>query len=459
MTDLQRPFPFQAIGAQYLAERDQAFLADDMGLGKSCQCICAADLVHAKDILVICPANVRVNWEREFERFSPFDRPSFVVFTGKDLVPLSGVVICSYETALAHAPRLKSKMWDVLILDEAHFLKERTAKRTKMVYGRNSAFPGLTAKAKRVWRVSGTPAPNDASEMWTHLKSAGITKENYWDFVYRFCAGYDSGFGFKITGHKNVDELKTLMGKFMIRRLKEEVMPELPNINFEEFTVERGEVVLDPDFYEHIQKKGEEDFFARIKQSDTVLKQSFAAVKDSRMPAEDRLRILEATSASMITLRRYIGMAKLDACCEKIAAELAGGRLRKVVIFGIHQCVIEGARQRLRKFGAVTLYGNTPPATRQKNIDKFIKNPACRVFIGNVNAAGIGIDGLQKVCHDVIFFEQSWVPSDNAQAAMRVHRIGQTKPVRVRVFNLYKSIDEQVQRTLLRKMQELLRLF
>lgn len=499
---LESLFEYQRTGALWLAPKAQALLADDMGLGKSAQAVYGCDLVGAENILVLCPASVRVNWEREFRKFSPFDRPCKVFFVGGEAVPEGpGVFVCSYDlitvptvekakrrlksctkaaqedpeqasemlraqTTMAQMKKLNlqrkaflralySRQWDVLIVDEAHYLKERDADRTRRVYGYTSQHPGFSQRAKRVWRLTGTPAPNNASELYTHLKSAGILTEPYWDFVFRFCR-FDRN-GDKIVGHKNVDELKRLLEPFMLRRKKEDVLKDLPPIRYQTVAIERSAVDLDPWFWDHVRKAGEEAFLKGLEENDTTLRRALQAVSGGDAPYRNRLGVLESMAQSMATLRRYIGMAKMPNCCAIIEEELKSGALDKVVIFAVHRDVIELTRQRLRKFGPVTLYGGTPPQTRQANIDKFMTDPKCRVFIGNVHAAGTGIT-LTSAC-EVAFFEQDWVPATNAQAAMRVHRIGQTRPVRVRVFELDKSVDEQVQETLLRKMRELTKIF
>jgi len=440
----------------------QALLADEMGLGKSCQTILAADMVGAQDILVVCPASVRVNWEREFERFSPMDRPCTVLMSGKDKLPAGGVVICSYDMLQTFNHMFKIRQWDVLVLDEAHYLKERSAQRTKAVYGRGAKWPGLAAAAKRVWRLTGTPAPNDASELWTHLKSMGVTTSDYWDFTFRYCTGFDSNYGFKITGMKNTAELKSTLNTVMLRRKKEHVLTKLPPITFHQVTVDRSHVELDPVFFESLHRLGpdmkaaEGKFYGELKVADQSLRQALTAVSGPGRPNEARLGILVSMASSLGTLRRYIGMSKLPACIDIITDDLLADPTLKIVIFAVHQSVIEEARLRLAKFGAVTLYGGTPAAKRQANIDKFQKNPKCRVFIGNVQAAGVGI--TLTAAHQVVFVEQSWVPAENAQAAMRCHRIGQTKHVHVRIMSLAKSVDEQVNETLARKSRELTKL-
>ncbi len=198
MRGVEVAFPHQLVGAHFLSNHRQALLADEMGLGKSCQAVVGADLIGANNILVLCPAAVRINWQREFERFSPLDRPCTVLLTGKDRVPTSGVVVCSYDLLVNETVRNRLKLteWDLLVLDEAHALKERSAKRTRSVYGHSSRSLGLISRAKRTWRLTGTPAPNNASELYTHLKSAGLIEMPCWDFVARFCTGFDSGFGF-----------------------------------------------------------------------------------------------------------------------------------------------------------------------------------------------------------------------------------------------------------------------
>lgn len=453
--NLETPFPYQLVGADFLAANPHALLADEMGLGKSAQVIRACDLVGAQNILIVCPAAVRVNWEREFQRFSPFDRPASIIETGKDR-PKDGVNIVSYDLLAANEKvrqACRDRRWDVLALDEAHYLKERSAKRTKAIYGHNK-HPGIAHSAKRVWPITGTPAPNNASEMYPHLKHAGLTRQSYWDFVYTYCDGFDSDYGYKITGHRNVHQFRQLLSGFMLRRKKEEVMTELPPITFHTVTVDRSKVELDPYFYENWRPIGVEAFLQQLKDVDTALKTSLALQREGHHHnANDALTLLASYAKTTATLRRYIGLAKTPRVCEILEEELASGALEKVVIFCVHQQVIEMCRQKFRKYNPVTLFGGTPAKKRQENIDAFQKDPRCRVFIGQIQAAGTGI--TLTAAHEVVMLESSWVPADNAQAAMRCHRVGQTKPVRVRMFVCAGSVDEQVMRVVANKTREI----
>jgi SWI/SNF-related matrix-associated actin-dependent regulator 1 of chromatin subfamily A len=459
--ELETPFPYQVEGAAFLARTPQALLADDMGLGKSAQVVIACDIAAADPILIVCPAAVRINWSREFMRFSPMDRACTILTTGADRPSPAGVTVVSYDL-LGSNEKVKAACkaieWDVLVLDEAHFLKERSAKRTKAIYGGNSRQPGVSHSAKRIWRLTGTPAPNNASELYTHLKSAGIETRNYWDFVFEFCAGFDSDFGFKITGHKNTDKLKALMAQFMLRRKKDDVMKQLPEIVFQHVTVERSQVQLDPYFYENWRAVGVKAFLGEMEHMDKALKIALKAVETKQgVPVDDRLKLLEGMSKTTATLRRYIGLAKLPRVLEIVEQELIDNPKLKIVLFAIHKDVIECSREKLRKYGAVTLYGGTPSEKRQLHIDRFMNDPKCRVFIGNIQAAGTGI--TLTVANEVVFIESDWVPANNAQAAMRCHRIGQTRPVRVRHFSCAGSVDEDVMRTLVHKTRELTKIF
>ena len=460
MPDLETLFPYQIEGANFLASMPQAMLADEMGLGKSAQVVHACDLIHADHILVVCPAAVRINWSREFQRFSPLDRECKVLTTGYDRAAQTGVNILSYDLIASNEKvrqGIRAMEWDVVVMDECHYAKERSAKRTRAMYGHNGKN-GVIHFSKRTWRLTGTPAPNNASELYTHLRSAGIETRNYWDFVYEFCDGFDSSYGFKITGHKNVPKLKELLARFMLRRKKEDVMSQLPPITYAHVTVERSQVQLDPYFYENWRAVGATQFMRDMEQMDRATKIALKAVESGyNVNVEDRLKLLEAMAKSTATLRRYIGLAKLPRVLEILEQELVENPKLKLVLFAIHKDVIECTREKLRKFIPVTLYGNTPAEKRQHNIDRFQTDPKCRVFIGNIQAAGTGI--TLTAANEVAFIEADWVPANNAQAAMRCHRIGQTRPVRVRFFSCAGSVDEDVMKTLVHKTRELSKIF
>lgn len=457
-------FEYQTTGAEWLASKSQAMLADDMGLGKTVQAIVAMDKVGASKVLVVCPASVRTNWGREISKFSTTPRDVKVIVGGRQDFLEDGVNIISYDTLVSGQRMCTEAMriqWDVLVLDEAHYLKERTAKRTKLIYGFLKK-KGLIASAKHVWRLTGTPMPNNASELYTHLKSMGVVDQSYWDFVGDFCAGFQSNFGFKVTGVKNAEQLKGLLNQVMLRRKKDQVMTQLPPISFHEILVEKSQVDLDPWFYEECQMIGVDDFLKGLRDTDRSLRSALATVSAGpsarntnakHAGVDESLQIVKAFSGSTPTLRKYIGLAKLPNVLDIIEDELTHKVIDKIVLFALHKSVISETADRLAKFNPVVIQGSTTPNGRTRAVDEFQNNPKTRVFIGQIIAAGTGI--TLTAASEVAFLETDWVPANNAQAAMRCHRIGQTNPVRVRFFTCEKSVDEYVMKTVVMKTAQI----
>jgi SWI/SNF-related matrix-associated actin-dependent regulator 1 of chromatin subfamily A len=159
--------------------------------------------------------------------------------------------------------------------------------------------------------------------------------------------------------------------------------------------------------------------------------------------------MLRADSVALARLRRLTGIAKASTTVELLQDELATGALDKVVVFAHHREVLRTLAAGLARFGVVTVDGDTSPARRQAAIDRFQTDSATRVFLGQITAASTAIT-LTAACH-VVFAEASWVPADNLQAAKRVHRIGQTRPVLVRFISLAGSLDEAITEVLRRK--------
>lgn len=408
------PFPYQLVGADWLATKRHALLADEMGLGKTVQAVLAAKKIGAERILAVCPAVARFTWARHFGWAG---YRAFPILSRRDYqyrVPNEGVVVTSYD--LLDVVQLMEQ-WDVIIADECHFLKSLEAQRTNNLYSKR----GLVHLADVFWNVSGTPVPNHAGELWQMLYVFGVYRKSYEEFVAEFCVVRDTPYGERITGTKtkNIPALRALLAPFMLRRKKKDVLKDLPEILFADLPL-----------------PGEPVDFSVMDHAD--------------------LEALETIYESVSALRRHVGLSKVAAIVDLVRDELDAG-LDKIVLFAIHRDVIAMLETALKRYGAVSLHGGTPAAQREKNRVRFQTDPKCRVFIGQVIAAGTAID-LTAACH-AIFVESDWVPGNNAQAAMRLHRIGQTRPVLIRFASLGGSLDEQIQATLRRKAKQLVQLF
>lgn len=448
-------FPYQIEGHTWLADKKAALLADEMGLGKTVQAIRGLDSIHAKNILVICPAIARVNWAREFEMWSLTGIKGTVLQNLRDK-PLDNTAnICSFDYATENYQSLSTIKWDALIVDESHFLKGVDAKRSRAILGRD----GIVRSTKRTWLLTGTPAPNHAGELWIILYTFGLTKMKHEEFIQYFCMTRKTSYGIKVSGtnQDRIPELKQLLNPIMLRRLKKDVMKELPDIFYSHLTIEPGLVNFDilPSFaHFFIPTDRRKEMHQELSRQEKLLKDVFSNMKKDN---EDALGAINSIADSISTIRRFVGLQKVEAVVETVKAEFAAKKYEKLVIFATHRDVIEGLREGLKEFKAVTLYGGTPPEKRQRNIDKFQRQPHCKVFIGNILAAGTAV--TLTAAHDILIVEPDWVPGNNAQAVMRVHRIGQKETVSVRFVNLANSLDQQINYILSKKTKDLTLIF
>lgn len=453
---MDQAFEYQIAGGKFLTEPGFGkLLADEMGLGKTRQAILGLGSVLAKKVLIICPSVARINWLREIELWSEQKNHIEIMTSLTDKPQSPGVVICSFDYSTRNFRELNQITWDVLIVDEAHFLKSHDALRSKAVLGSS----GLVRSTKKCWLLTGTPAPNHAGELWIMLYVFGVTKMTYDAFIREFCILRPTTYGLKIVANRpeKFPELRSMLAKIMLRRLKKDVMKELPPISFHHVNVEPGLVDFEilPSFTQFFMPTDRrKELTAEINRQQKLLEDVFTNMSQGN---DNKINAIESIAQSVSTLRRYVGLQKVDPAVELIRGELESKAYDKIVIFAIHRDVIENMRLGLRDFGAVVIYGGTDPEKRQKNIDRFQNNPKCRVFIGNIHAAGTAIT-LTKA-HHVVFVEQDWVPGNNAQAIMRVHRIGQEQPVSVRFVLLDGTIDTKIGYILKRKTEQLTQIF
>lgn len=433
-------FGYQIEGAIFASLRRHVLLADEMGLGKTAQAIAAADLTNAERVLVLCPASARLNWVREFKKFSPRQREPTVI-CNSTILKLTELTVCSYD--LATKKKIKQLLlgvqWDLLILDESHYLKNPEAERTKAALGKN----GVVHRAKRVLPISGTPSPNHAGELWVVMYTFGVTKLSYEAFLARYCEGYDADHGWKVTGNKveHLPELREKLEKILMRRKKSEVLKELPPMRFDEVLIEPSPVDIARWFPEA--------------ESAGLLEQLDVEAELMRRVLIGNLEDLRAEFHTA-TLRRYTGLSKVPGVIELLKDDFESG-LDKIVVFAVHRDVIDLLAQGLREYNPVTLYGGMSVTAKQESVDRFQNDQTCRLFLGNVQAAGTNI--TLTAAAELMFVESSWSPSDNAQCAMRIHRIGQQRKCRVRFVALNGSIDRDVQAALRRKIQTLSELY
>ena len=388
--------PFQQAGAQFLASRYHALLADEMGLGKTVQAIAAAQEVGARDVLVVCPASVRSNWESEIEEcFAQGPRPNW------NIVSYNGAV--NYRDDMA-------RVWDLLILDEVHFLKTPESQRTQAIFGNKT---GIARRAKRIWGLTGTPVLNRPRELYPILKTlaspAIAPYDSFPKFTQRFCGAYFDGRGINTKGASHLDDLSSRLSSFMLRRTKEEVLPELPPRIVTRVALDLTAEDLEPVYAEESNISNREAYLSPTHED-------YAALGD------------------LARLLRVTGEAKVRGTAEFVRDILETEE--KVVVFAYHRSVIERLSEELTGYGVVQYHGGMNDKEKASAVQEF-KGVGKRIFVGQITAAGTGINGLQEVCSCCVFGELSWVPGVMDQAMGRLHRMGQRGSAGGGVVNCY----------------------
>ena len=469
--------PYQWDGALWLAEpkHARAGLFDDPGLGKTATTLLAAQLVGASRVLVLAPSIVASNWCDEVRRFWPHAVPELADFgayqlsrhtTGPvDPTARPRVVVTTHGLLLRKLrEQLFAQTWDAVILDESHFFRGPDAARSIAFYGARGSdgvvSGGLVERARRVWCLSGTPMPNHAAELWTFLtlfpdrirsQRGGVLS---WDsFARKMCRTRQTVYGLEIVGNRDAAAIRAAMAGTYLRRLKKDVLASLPPVRFQT-------VRLIGDASGELRQVAEATTRA-LAAWDTREEQIADDREAKGLPPIPALPAKQASDAALwsalesntaaSTFFRLCGLAKVRAASELLADELETGAIKKVVVFARHSEVIAQLSDNLRRFGVVTVTGTTTSADRAQNVRQFQTDPAVRVFVGNIIAAGTG--ATLTAASELVFVEMSGVPGENRQAADRIHRLGQTEPVRVRFLALAGTADEKVTRRLRRKLQ------
>lgn len=434
-------YPYQSAGAEWLASNPRACLADDMGLGKTVSTIAAAGLVGAKRVLVLAPTCVVWNWKSEFETWAPERATPAVVSAGRMAAKITAndTVIVTHGLLLNETVRAEilRHTWDVVVLDESHFFRSHTAKRTQSFYGVGPyGGPGTTGvvdAAERVWCLSGTPAPNNASELWTMLHGLWPEEfpERFVDFRDRYCETRWQPYGdnVKIVGNRNVADLRKRLAGKILRRKKDDVLKDLPPVRYQQVNL-------------HATQRPQE-----IAALEGELGPTLRKLLDEATDPAEAFELL-GSKKQFAAYRRLCGLAKADAAADLIEMELEGG-LEKVVLFAHHGAVVARLEERLKRFGVSTITGATSATARRDAVADFQSNPSARVIVCNIVAGGTGTT-LTASAH-VVFVEMSYVPGENAQAADRIRRIGQKQSCLVRFVALEGTLDASLVGVLRRK--------
>jgi len=438
-------FPYQQAGISFAMGRESTFLADEMGLGKTIQAIGVINATKPATVLVICPATLKINWKKEMERWL-VDPYRIHILNSADTFPVNvEIVVMNYDIAAKFEKEIRSITWGLIVADEAHYMKNPKAKRTIAILGSGKKIPGIKADKKIL--MTGTPITNRPIEIFPLVSYLWPTIfNNMWHFGKRYCGAENTGWGWDFSGATNMEELQGLLrSSGMVRRLKADVLKELPPKT-------RQVVVLPSDSVKSL--IGKES--AQSKLFETEIKDLQKAVRTAKAQKDegaykDAVSMLRKANnvafTEMAAIRKELAIAKIPFVVEYVNNILEEGE--KVVVMAHHRDVVDAIQN---EFGlsAVKLYGGMTEVEKSSNVERFQIDPTCKVFIGSIQAAGVGI--TLTAAQKMVFAELDWTPANMLQAEDRIHRIGQTGSALIQQLVFDGSLDAKMAETLVRKM-------
>lgn len=419
------PLSHQKEAIEKLVGSKRFILADDMGLGKTTSTIIAALETNAKKILIICPASLKINWEREIANYS--DRSVFIC-EGKKFSTDSDFVIINYDILKNfHDPKDKENSvlfnynFDLVILDEAHMISNVQAQRTKII---NSFVKNIN----RVWLLTGTPMTSRPMNYYNLLSIIeSPVAQNWMAYAIRYCQGYQFMAGkrkvWNVTGASNLEELRERTSKQILRRLKEEVL-DLP------------EKIITP-------------VYLRLKSKD--YENLMGEYYDWYDKNPEESSSLTVQFSKLMKVRKVIANEKTKQTIEFAENILEQGK--KVIIFTNFTDTLQTIYQHFGK-QAVYLDGSCSNSVRQQAVDEFQNNDKIRVFVGNLKAAGVGL--TLTSAEVVIMNDLSFVPAEHSQAEDRAYRYGQKSNVLV-YYPIFENTIEAAIYDILNKKKQIIK--
>jgi SNF2 family DNA or RNA helicase len=416
-----KAFKHQENGIEFLLKNKKCILADDMGLGKTYQAIVAALEVESERVLVVCPSSLKINWMREIQNFCE----DVSIIKGKHWDPDRFTIINYDILKNFHTIEERGKKYeewelrreivefnpDLIILDEAHFVKNHKSIRGKILKDISKKY-----SPERVWLLTGTPIANRPMDYFNLLSIIDSPVTNNWvHFAKTYCEGMRfkkaGRFIWVTTGASNLEELGAKTKRTILRRKKEEVL-DLP------------EKLITPVYLELENVDGYKNVW-----EDYMEQRRLDGKKGN--PAKDLVE--------MTLLRTFIAMETVPYTIEKTEEALELNK--KTIIFCNFNDEMDSF---IRHFGdkCVCVRGGMSDKQKQHAVDRFQEDDSCMVFVGQIKAAGVGLT-LTKA-EIVIMNSLDWVPGNHEQAEDRAYRIGQKETVNIYYMLIDDTIDTLV---------------
>jgi superfamily II DNA or RNA helicase len=418
-------------------------LADEPGLGKTAQALLAAEAAKAYPLLVVVPNVVKTNWAREAARWTP-GRPATVVQgNGEAVNGFADIVVLNYEVLDRHMGWLSDFGFRGMVVDEAHFIKNKTSQRSQHVLALCDRIRSRTARPL-LMALTGTPLINDIDDFRAIWQFLGWIDDRQ-PLAELMDALEETGLtpadrGFHAAARQCVIDLG------IVRRRKLDVAADIPARRIADLPVE-----LEGRAGRSI-RAAERDLACRmVARYETALanRSSDAGVQGidhdlvRRVARSELKEAMTAQSGeNVFTMMRRIGQAKAELAAD-YATQLARSA-GKVVFFAKHVDVMDAAEQTFARQGVrfSSIRGDQTPTARQANIDSFVNDPDVTVAVCSLTAAGVGLN--LQVASNIVLAELSWTDAEQTQAIDRSHRIGQPEPVTAWRIIAAQTIDARI---------------
>jgi len=402
------PLSHQKEAIEKLASHDKYILADDMGLGKTTSTVIAALESGAERVLIVCPASLKINWMREIQNYTD---KSISIIEGKkwesaDFVIINYDILKNFhDTKNKEESVILQEGFDLVVVDEAHYIQNVQAKRTKLIND-------IINRIGKVWLLTGTPMTSRPINYYNLLNLVeSPVSYNWMAYVIRYCEGYQFNVGnrkvWNVNGSSNLIELRDRTKTHVLRRLKQDIL-DLP------------EKIITPVYLR-----------LKSKEYEALMGEYYDWMED-----DSEKKSLTVQFSKLMKVRQVIAENKIKETCELAENIIEQGK--KVIIFTNFTDTLNRIAEHFGK-SAVTLDGKMSKPARQHSVDQFQENDKIKVFVGNLKAAGVGI--TLTAAEAVIMNDLSFVPSDHSQAEDRAYRYGQKSNVSV----LYPIFDNSIE--------------
>lgn len=450
----KEPYPFQIEGVKFLLNSPSPYLyvGDSMGLGKTIQGLLYANSVYADNLLIICPAGLRLNWLLEANLWYKTRRNQGVaILKSADVTRLlqksmqrhylPSPLIVSYDLLVRNSNLrryIHKRHWDLMILDEAHYIKNIGSYRTQVVRE-------IWDSCKRVLALSGTPVTNSGLDLFPFLNKA-IPKLDYISsesrsvctffdlFSDTFTNKYVTTYGIQYKGIKNDEQLNSLLkeeGKFFIRRAKEKVLKDLPEKSYLRYDLD-------------------------LRVSSNIPESVIVQFEKDLEGSSDKEAYLARQKKAFGTLRRELGEAKAKSVDVYNYIDDIMLANKCALVFFYHKTVRDALKEKLKKKYALAVHdGDTSAFAKQQAIENFQSGKIDILLAQSESAVGYTATRTQ----DAIFIEYPWLSTQFNQACDRIYRIGQKNAVSIHMVICTNSLDRTLVQYLIQKQKGIDKLF